>query len=123
MSEYYYSEYEELIGRLDRALPKKIWLASDYRVKIIKDGLKKAGSLNKLARVMGYTARIHPGWTVRQILIGNQPFPVDRLKKLLEFLDIPFDEAIKYRVDRRLITIITTTTALKEHGMLCYLLR
>ncbi len=52
------------IGRPFRAYntDKRVWLVSAFRVELIKNGIEKAGSINRLARELGYRSRIHRGW-------------------------------------------------------------
>jgi hypothetical protein len=73
----------------------KVWLASSFRVVLFKTGIEKAGSVNQLGRELGYRSRVHPGWSVRQIMLGKQPFPLDRLKVFAEYLDMPLDEILR----------------------------
>ena len=116
---YYADAYSWLRGNR----PKSVWIASEMRVRLIKDGIEKAGSLNALGRVLGYRSRNHPGWSVQQILIGEQGFPYERLELLSEFLGIPMDEILKYQVPPDYITPDNTILALKQYGMIGYLLR
>ena len=67
---------------------EKVWLASSFRVMLIKMGIEKAGSINQLGRELGYRSRVHPGWSVRQILVGKQPFPFERLKAFSDYLEL-----------------------------------
>jgi hypothetical protein len=102
---------------------QKVWLNSSFRVPLIKKGIEKAGSINKLGRVLGYRSRVHPGWSIRQILIGKQAFPFERLKKLSEFLDYPIDDIMKHLSEERRITPESTSRALQECGLHYYLPR
>jgi hypothetical protein len=102
---------------------QKVWLSSSFRVPLIKEGIEKAGSINKLGRVLGYRSRVHPGWSIRQILIGKQAFPFERLKKLSEFLDYPIDDIMKHLSEERRITPESTSRALQECGLHYYLPR
>ncbi|MFP4546099.1 MAG: hypothetical protein ACLFPN_04535, partial [Methanomassiliicoccales archaeon] len=72
-------------------------MCSDFRVLMIKQGIEKAGSINKLGRQLGYRSRIHPGWSIRQILLGEQAFPMDRLRRLADYLDYSMEEVLRYR--------------------------
>ncbi len=103
--------------------PQSVWIASEMRVHLIKEGIERAGSLNALGRVLGYRSRNHPGWSVQQILIGRQGFPMERLEKMSDFVGISMDEILKYKVSPEYITPGNTRIALKEYGLLCYLLR
>ena len=103
--------------------PKKVWLESGFRVFIIKRGIDKAGSINRLARVMGYRSRVHPGWNVRQILLGYRPFTMERLEKLSNYLEYPVSEMLKYNVQRDRITVQSTEFALKQNQIFYFLLR
>jgi hypothetical protein len=98
----------------------RIWLNSTFRVELIKKGIDKAGSMNKLGRELGYKSRIHPGWSIRQILVGEQPFPFERLVKLSDYVGYPVDEVLKYRTEPRRITVENTNEALRVHGLWCY---
>ncbi len=115
--------YADAYAWLRRNQPKSVWIASEMRARLIKEGIEKAGSLNALGRVLGYRSRNHPGWSVQQILIGEQGFPYERLQLLSEFLGIPMEEILKYQVPPEYITPASTRLALKEYGLLCYLLR
>ncbi|MBX8631442.1 MAG: hypothetical protein J9259_02820 [Thermoplasmata archaeon YP2-bin.285] len=79
----------------------KIWLSADFRTMLIGQAIEKAGSVNQLGRILGYRSRVHPGWSVRQLLNGAQPFTMERLRALCEFLGYPISEILKYRVPRR----------------------
>lgn len=98
----------------------RIWLNSTFRVELIKKGIDKAGSINKLGRELGYRSRIHPGWSIRQILVGEQPFPFERLVKLSDYVGYPVDEVLKYRTEPRRVTVENTNEALRIHGLWCY---
>ncbi len=104
-------------------VPDRIWLKPDVTAYIIKQGIEKSGSLNDLGRVMGYRSRTHPGWSVRQILVGRQPFPRARLELLLAFIEVPMEEVLKEQVNPRMISSESTGRALREHGLWCYMLR
>lgn len=109
--------------RHGRRNDNRIWLNSDFRVRIIKKGIQKAGSINNLGRVLGYRSRVHPGWSIRQILLGRQSFPYERLKALSEFLEVPIEEILKHRTSPEHITIESTRKALQDNGLLYYLPR
>ena len=99
----------------------KIWLNSGFRAMIIGIGIEKAGSLNELGRQMGYRSRVHPGWSVVQILLGRQAFPTDRLKRLSTYIDYPYDEMLKHQTRSRAITPEGTREALREYNLTCYM--
>lgn len=101
----------------------RIWLKPEVTAVLIKQGIEKSGSLNDLGRVMGYRSRTHPGWSVRQILVGRQPFPRARLELLLAFVGVPADEVLKEQVNPRMISLESTSRALKENGLWCYMIR
>jgi hypothetical protein len=109
-------------GRLSRAYStdKRVWLASAFRVEIIKNGIEKAGSINRLARELGYRSRIHPGWSVRQILVGEQPFPFEKLVKLSDYVGYPIDDVLRYRTEPQRVTADSTNEALRKYGLWCY---
>ncbi|HIH01212.1 TPA: hypothetical protein HA259_03915 [Thermoplasmata archaeon] len=107
---------KSLRGNNDR----RVWLNSSFRVEFIKLGIEKAGSINRLARELGYRSRIHPGWSIRQILVGEQPFPYERLLKLSDFVGYPIDEVLKYRTEPARITVANTNEALRKNGLWCY---
>lgn len=100
---------------------EKIWLTSGFRVRIIAIGIEKAGSLNELGRQMGYRSRVHPGWSVVQILLGRQAFPTDRLKRLSAYINYPFDEMLKHQTRPKSITPEGTREALREYNLMCYM--
>ena len=100
--------------------PAKIWLSSSYRVMLIKEGIDKAGSINKLGRELGYRSRVHPGWSIRQILLGYQPFPTDRLRRLASFLGRPMDEILQHQARPGSVTVESTRDALMQAGLWCY---
>jgi hypothetical protein len=95
----------------------RVWLSSAFRVKLIKDGIEKAGSINQLGRALGYRSRVHPGWSIRQILIGKQPFPLERLKAFSEFLDYPLEDIMRHRTQHGAVTLDSTRRALDAYGM------
>jgi len=103
--------------------PMKIWLNSSYRVMLIKYGIEKAGSINKLGRELGYRSRVHPGWSIRQILLGYQAFPIDRLKTMAEYLGTPIDDILEHQTRPGSVTLENTKDALYKHGLGCYLPR
>ncbi len=101
----------------------KVWLASGFRVMLIKMGIEKAGSINQLGRELGYRSRVHPGWSIRQILVGKQPFPYERLKKFAEYLEYPLEDIMKHRANHGIITPESTRRALAQAGLPYYIPR
>ncbi|HUU06872.1 MAG TPA: hypothetical protein VMW88_00465 [Thermoplasmata archaeon] len=99
---------------------RRVWLTSSFRVELIKMGIDKAGSINRLARELGYRSRIHPGWSVRQILVGEQPFPYERLLKMTDFVGYPMDEVLRHRTEPARVTVDNTNEALRKNGLWCY---
>ncbi len=110
------------IGRPFRAYntDKRVWLVSAFRVELIKNGIEKAGSINRLARELGYRSRIHPGWSVRQILVGEQPFPYEKLVKLSDYIGFPIEDVLRYRTEPERVTVGSTNDALRKFGLWCY---
>jgi len=106
-----------------RRKPTKIWLNSPFRVRLIKAGIEKAGSINKLGRELGYRSRVHPGWSIRQILVGKQAFPYERLRRLAEYLDYPLEDIMTQKAEERQVTPENTRRALQEWGLHYYLPR
>ena len=99
---------------------KRVWLISAFRVELIKNGIEKAGSINRLARELGYRSRIHPGWSVRQILVGEQPFPFEKLVKLSDYVGYPIEEVLRYKTEHERVTENSTNEALRKYGLWCY---
>jgi hypothetical protein len=99
---------------------RRVWLVSTFRVELIKNGIEKAGSINRLARELGYRSRIHPGWSVRQILVGEQPFPYEKLVKLSDYVGFPLEEVLRYRTEPERVTADNTNDALRKYGLWCY---
>lgn len=99
---------------------KRVWLVSEFRVELIGYGIEKAGSINRLARELGYRSRIHPGWSIRQILVGEQPFPFEKLLKLSDYLGYPMEDILRYRTEPERITVDNTNEALRKYGLWCY---
>src|SRR5512136_591312 len=99
---------------------RRVWLVSTFRVELIKNGIEKAGSINRLARELGYRSRIHPGWSVRQILVGEQPFPYEKLVKLSDFVGFSLDDVLRYRTEPDRVTLNSTNEALRKYGLWCY---
>jgi len=99
---------------------KRVWLVSTFRVELIKNGIEKAGSINRLARELGYRSRIHPGWSVRQILVGEQPFPFEKLVKLSDYVGFPLEDVLRYRTEPQRVTVDNTNEALRKYGLWCY---
>ncbi len=99
---------------------KRVWLTSSFRVEFIKMGIDKAGSMNRLARELGYRSRIHPGWSIRQILVGEQPFPYERLLKMSDFVGYPIEDVLKFRTEPTRVTVESTNEALRKNGLWCY---
>ena len=77
-----------------------IILGDDYRKFMIEKGIKKAGSMRQLGRVMGYRGNA-PNWSIKQILWGKQGIPFYRLKRLCEFLNITLDDVEKHVIQVR----------------------
>ena len=73
-----------------------------------------------MGRQMGYRSRVHPGWSVIQILLGRQAFPTDRLKRLSDYVNYPFDDILKHQTRPRAITPEGTREALREYNLMCY---
>jgi len=99
---------------------RRVWLTSSFRVEFIKMGIEKAGSMNRLARELGYRSRIHPGWSIRQILVGEQPFPYERLLKLTDFVGYPMEDVLRHRTEPARVTVDNTNEALRKNGLWCY---
>ncbi len=99
---------------------KKIWLLARFRIGLIREGIEKADGINRLARVIGYRSRIHPAWPLRQILVGRQPFPYDRLEKLADFLHYDMKEILNYEVTSQRVANEQNSTALKSNGFTMY---
>jgi hypothetical protein len=110
------------VHRVDYA-DDKVWLTSSFRVMIIKMGIDKAGSVNQLGRALGYRSRVHPGWSVRQILVGKQPFPLERLKAFSDYLDYPLEDIMRHRTQPKGVTTEGTRRALEYYGMLYFIPR
>lgn len=106
--------------RLRSNAGRRVWLTSSFRVEFIKMGIEKAGSINRLARELGYRSRIHPGWSIRQILVGEQPFPYERLLKMTDFIGYPMDEVLRHRTEPARVTVDNTNEALRKNGLWCY---
>ena len=100
-----------------RAQSDKVWLSSGFRVMLIKMGIDKAGSVNQLGRELGYRSRVHPGWSIRQILVGKQPFPLDRLRAMAEFLEYPLEDIRRHQTSHSSVTVENTRRALEANGM------
>jgi hypothetical protein len=103
-----------------RVEDERVWLNSSFRVELIKMGIEKAGSINRLARELGYRSRIHPGWSIRQILVGEQPFPFERLVRLSDYIGFPIEDVLRYRTEPERVTLNNTNDALLKHGLWCY---
>lgn len=101
----------------------KIWLASTFRVMLIKMGIDKAGSINQLGRELGYRSRVHPGWSIRQILLGKQPFSMERLKLISDYLGYPMEDILRHRTQPGAITLDGTRRALEMSGLMYYIPR
>jgi len=97
--------------------PTKVWLSSGFRVTLIKAGIDKAGSVNQLGRELGYRSRVHPGWSIRQILVGKQPFPFDRLVMLADYLECSLEEIMRHQTVHAAVTLESTRRALSANGM------
>lgn len=80
---------------------RKIWLSADFRADLLNNAIDKAGSVNQLGRILGYRSRVHPGWSVRQLLTGAQPFTYDRLRMLSEYTGCPMERIMRYQVPKR----------------------
>lgn len=118
------SEFASIIRGLSQPQPiDKVWLKSEYRAMIIRQGIEKAGSLNGLGRELGYRSRIHPGWSVLQILLGKQAFPADRLRMLATYIDYPYEDMLSHQTKPKLITPQNTRDALIAQGLMCYVPR
>ncbi len=98
------------------AQKRKVWLLAHFRIGLIREGVEKADGLNRLARVIGYRSRIHPAWPLRQILVGRQPFPLERLEKLAAFLDYDIDVVLRYEAASQRLANEQTDSALRSNG-------
>lgn len=76
--------------------------------------------MNGLGRELGYRSRVHPGWSVLQILLGRQAFPADRLKRLADFVEYPYEEIVQHQINPRRITPENTRDALMKYNLWCY---
>jgi hypothetical protein len=101
----------------------RVWLKSGFRVLLIKKGIEKAGSINKLGRELGYRSKVHPGWSVRQILLGKQAFPYDRLDVLAKYLGYSMDDVLRYQAKPERVTVESTRKALRMYGLWHYIPR
>lgn len=101
----------------------RVWLRSGFRVLLIKQGIEKAGSINKLGRELGYRSKVHPGWSVRQILLGKQAFPYSRLDALARFLGYSMEEVLRYQSKPEKVTTESTRKALRLYGLWYYIPR
>jgi hypothetical protein len=90
---------------------------------LIKMGIEKAGSINQLGRELGYRSRVHPGWSVRQILVGKQPFPLERLKAFSSYLNYPIDDIMRHQTHHAAVTFDSTKRALEIYNMLYFIPR
>ncbi len=117
----HYAEYD--FFRREPARPKKVWIETPTRVSLIKEGLEVAGSMNNLGRMLGYRSRRHPGWSVRQILWGFQPFPIERLEKLADITDTTVDEILECRTDPRYISKQQVNKALRSNELWAYVIK
>ncbi|HEQ79357.1 MAG TPA: hypothetical protein ENN76_03730 [Euryarchaeota archaeon] len=116
-----FAEYDWF--RRNQADPKKVWIQTGYRVMLIKKGLEVAGSMNNLGRMMGYRSKRHPGWGVRQMLYGFQPFSMDRLEMLADIVDEPIEEILSHRQDPKYFSKERTNKHLRENDLWAYVLR
>jgi hypothetical protein len=98
----------------------KVWLAAHFRIRIISEGIERADGINRLARIIGYRSRIHPAWPLRQILVGKQPFPMERLQKLSEFTGHEMSEVLKHEVPTARLANENSGPALKTYGFGAY---
>ncbi len=99
---------------------RKIWLLARFRIGLIREGIEKADGINRLARVIGYRSRIHPAWPLRQILVGRQPFPLERLEKLASYLSYDMKDVLSYEVASQRLANEQNSTALRSNGFAAY---
>lgn len=99
---------------------RKVWLIASFRVRIISEGIEKAGGINRLARIIGYKSRIHPAWPLRQILVGKQPFPIERLVRLAEFVLYDLVEILRHEVPSARLANENNELALRNYGFGAY---
>jgi len=64
-----------------------IILEDSFRRSILKQAIKKAGSMRQLGKIMGYSSN-SPNWSIKQILEGKQGIPLHRLEKLCTFMGL-----------------------------------
>jgi hypothetical protein len=57
------------------------------------------------------------------MLLGFQPIPMDKLEQLADMASMPLDEILEHQVPREAITVDGTNKALRDYGLMCYLLR
>ncbi len=109
-----------MITQEARMQRKKIWLLARFRIGLIRQGIDRADGINRLARIIGYSSRIHPAWPLRQILVGRQPFPYDRLEKLADFLSYDMKEILSYEAASQHLANEQNSTALRSNGFSMY---
>ncbi len=103
-----------------RLMQRKVWLSAPFRIRIISEGIEKADGINRLARIIGYKSRIHPAWPLRQIIVGKQPFPYERLVKLAEFTGYDSSEVLRHEVPTARLANEKNDAALKLYGFNAY---
>ncbi|MEM2741926.1 MAG: hypothetical protein QXD95_07245 [Nitrososphaeria archaeon] len=59
----------------------------EFRKKLMKKALEKAGSMRQLGRIMGYTG-VSPNWSIKQIIEGKQGIPIDKLERLCNYMGL-----------------------------------
>ncbi len=99
---------------------RRVWLSAPFRIRIISEGIEKADGINRLARIIGYKSRIHPAWPLRQIVIGKQPFPFERLMKLAGFTGYDPADVLKHEVPTARVANEFNEIALKRYGFIAY---
>ncbi len=106
----------EVLGKINR----KVWLAAQFRVGLISEGIEKAEGINRLARILGYKSRIHPAWPLRQIIVGKQPFPFERLARLADFMHHDLAEILHHEVLSARLANENNEVALMRYGFASY---
>lgn len=86
-----------------------IFLEEPYVKELIILGIKKAGSMHQLGKILGYTCNA-PNWPIKQIRDGKQGIPYFRLLRLAHFLQEDPADILRHavrlkRTGRRIILL------------------
>lgn len=78
-----YRDYSASWFTIANRRPTKFYPDRAHLERLIQRGIEIAGSMNKLARELGYRSRTHAGEPLERWLRGKAPVPIERWDRLV----------------------------------------